>query len=152
MAKKIYDLAEAKQKIEQYCVYQDRCFLEVEQKLRGFGLMPETIDHLVDHLMEHDFINEERFARSYVRGAFRYKKWGRKKIQIGLKQKNITAKLQEMALQEIDQEEYLSILANLLEKKSLIIKYKNDYDKKQKLIRYALQKGYLYEEIQNFMD
>ena len=78
--KRIYSLEEAQKKIEYYCAYQERCHLEVTTRLKSFGLLPVSIDHLIVKLMESNFLNEERYARAFVSGKFRIKKWGRIKI------------------------------------------------------------------------
>lgn len=139
---KTYTVEKAMRKLEQYCVYQDRSHYEVTKKLREMGMIPEAIDHIVLHLMQHNFLNEERFAKSYVRGKFTIKKYGRIKIKQGLKQKNITENLIKIAFKEIDETAYSETLYKLAEKKLALLKEPNPFKKKQKLIRYLMQKGY----------
>ena len=99
---KVYDLNIARDKIQAYCAYQERCHLEVEKKLKSWGLIPDAVDMIVVQLMQQNFLNEERFARSFARGKFRIKKWGRIKIKLELKKKSIYAKCIEYAMEEID--------------------------------------------------
>jgi len=139
---KTYTVETAKRRLEQYCVYQDRSHYEVTKKLREIGMIPEAIDVVVLHLMQHNFLNEERFAKSYVRGKFTIKKYGRIKIKQGLKQKNITENLIKIAFKEIDEILYKETLYKLAEKKLASLKEPNPFKKKQKLIRYLIQKGY----------
>jgi len=139
---KTYTVEQAKRRLEQYCVYQDRSHYEVLKKLREMNMIPMAIDVIVLHLMQHNFLNEERFAKSYVRGKFNIKKYGRIKITQGLKQKNISTNLIKIALKEIEEEAYLETLAQLAEKKMGLLKEPNKYKKKQKLIRFLMQKGY----------
>jgi regulatory protein len=150
---KTYTVEQAKRRLEQYCVYQDRSHYEVIKKLREMKMIPMAIDAIVLHLMQHNFLNEERFARSYVRGKFNIKKYGRIKIVQGLKQKNITANLIKIALKEIEEGVYLETLTQLAEKKIQVLKEPNKYKKKQKLIRFLMQKGYeshlIYELVNN---
>jgi regulatory protein len=150
--KKVYDLQEAKVKIEQYCVYQDRCFLEVEQKLKSYGLIQVSIDFLIDHLMENNFVNEERFARSFVRGAYRHKKWGRKKIIQALKLKQLTQKCISIGLEEIDREEYFGMIEHELKKKANSTKAKSEYEKKNKILRFGLSRGYEYDIMMDILE
>lgn len=149
--KKIYNLQEAKLKIEQYCIYQDRCFKEVETKLRAYGLLPESIDFILEDLIKDNFINEERYCKSFVRGAYRYKKWGRKKISQALKQKDITKKCIEIGFREIDENEYFEMIQKEIVKKTSTINEKNTYKKKQKIIRFALSRGYEYQIIEEII-
>ena len=76
--KSTYTLEEAKRKMEKFCIYQDRCHSEIEKKIREMGMIQQASDVIQLHLMEHDFVNEERFARSFARGKFKIKKWGRR--------------------------------------------------------------------------
>ena len=91
--KKLFPFQEIKQKIVNYCVYQDRCHAEVEQKMKEFLLIPEAKEEILLYLIKENYLNEERFTRSYVRGKFYIKKWGRNKIKVNLLQKGISEKL-----------------------------------------------------------
>ena len=88
-SQKTYTINEAKKKIEGYCAYQERCHLEVTTKLRTMRMIPEAIDLITTHLIQNDFLNEERFSRSYARGKFNVKNWGKGKIVSELKRRNI---------------------------------------------------------------
>ena len=139
---KTYTVEEAKRRLEQYCVYQDRSHHEVLKKLKEMQMIPMAIDVIVLHLIQHNFLNEARFAKSYVRGKFNIKKYGRIKITQGLRQKGITKNLINTALQEIDETAYLETLNHLGTKKLASVKETNLYKKKQKVIRFLMQKGY----------
>ena len=71
--KKTYTVEEAKKALENYCVYQDRCHKEVEEKLHKMGMIPQACEVIILHLMEHNFLNEERFSKSFARGKLRIK-------------------------------------------------------------------------------
>ena len=126
----------------QYCAYRDRSQKEVEEKLDEMRMIPEAKEKIIIQLMREDFLNEERFARSFVRGKFRIKKWGRNKIKNELKIRQISSPLIKIALTEIDQQLYFKTLEELAEKKLQLIKEPNSYKKKSKLVAYLLQKGY----------
>lgn len=147
MQKKSYTFDEIKLKLVNYCVYQDRCHMEVEQKMREFLLVPEAKEEILLYLMREDFLNEERFARSYVRGKFYHKHWGRKKIEMHLKAKGISNRLITMAMQEIDDEDYSATLSRLFEKHYETVNAHSAFEKKQKTIKYLLNKGYEYSEV-----
>ncbi|MGQ2118644.1 regulatory protein RecX [Ornithobacterium rhinotracheale] len=149
---KSYTIAEIKEKMARYCAYQDRCHWEVEQKLKEFFLIPEAKDEVILMLMQHNFLNEERFAHSFVRGKFNQKQWGRLKITQELKKRNIGTRLIDEALKQIDNQDYLNALTDLMEKKADRITYKNEYDKRTKLTRYLMRKGYEYELIKECLN
>src|SRR5690606_29639644 len=108
-----FTVNEIRDKLAKYCAYQDRCHWEVENKMREFNLIPEAHEEILIYLIQHNFLNEERFARSYVRGKFNQKNWGRIKIRIELKKRKIPSRLIESALLEIDEDDYLKTLQNL---------------------------------------
>jgi regulatory protein len=87
---KTYTLEEAKRALEHYCIYQDRCHKEVEEKLSKMRLIPEIIEEVIPHLISENFLNETRFAQSFARGKFRIKQWGKNRIVAELKQRCIT--------------------------------------------------------------
>lgn len=87
---KTYSVDEAQKKLEYYCAYQERCHKEVVEKLQVMRMIPDAIDIIVVHLIKHNFLNEARFARTFVSGKFRIKKWGRYRLTLELKKKNIS--------------------------------------------------------------
>ena len=135
-----YSLLEAKQKIEAYCAYQERCDFEVRKKLNSWNLYQDDIDALIADLIINNFLNEERFAEAYVSGKFRIKKWGRNKIRQSLKQKKISEYSIQKGLGQINEVEYLETLKSLAEAK--VVKGKSAWEKKAKLTRYLSSKGF----------
>lgn len=133
---------EALEKMRHFCAYQDRCFFEVEQKLKLHGVWGETAQNITYKLLEEGFLNEERFVKNYTKSKFKYNNWGRVKIKMHLKQKQISEKLIQIGLAEINEEEYFDKLTSLINKKEPLIKAKNAYEKKIKLIKYAQGKGF----------
>ena len=145
--KKLFTFEEIKQKLVNYCVYQDRCHAEVEQKMRDFVLIPEAKEEILLYLMQENYLNEERFTRSYIRGKFYIKHWGKTKIKMHLKQKGISDKLITNSFSEIDEDDYLKEIEKLKNNYSEKIQGLNDYQKKSKIIKYLLGKGFEYEVI-----
>lgn len=133
---------EALIKAQAYCVYQERCHSEVRNKLYEWGLWSKDVELIIAQLITDNFINEERFAKAFAGGKFRIKKWGRRKIITGLKQKNISEYCINKALQEIDNRDYIQVLKELLKKKAKEIKEKNQIRFKAKLVSYAISKGF----------
>ncbi|MDE1207783.1 regulatory protein RecX [Tenacibaculum larymnensis] len=142
MNKPVFTVEEIKRKIEQYCVYQDRCHKEVEKKLKDYNLIPEAREHILLHLLEHNFLNEERFSKSFARGKFRIKKWGKDRIVRELKFRDISAYNIKSALKEIDEEEYIKTLYNLIEKKNASVSETNHFKRKKKIADYLLYRGF----------
>ncbi|MEL7001974.1 MAG: regulatory protein RecX [Bacteroidota bacterium] len=133
---------EAKLKAAHYCAYQERSQKEVRNKLYNYGLYKDEIEEIISELILEGYINEERFARAYVGGKFRIKKWGRIKIMQGLKQHDISNYCVNKGFEEIDDEEYLNTLQNLIEKKTSELDTSEDHLFKRKLASYLTQKGF----------
>ena len=121
--------------------------MEVSMKLKSWGLIQEAIDQLIIELIEFNFLNEERYARSFARGKFRIKKWGKLKICMALKKREVNLKCIDFAMLEIDDKTYLNTLKELLQKKNDILKETNLYKRKMKLINYLVNRGYEYDLI-----
>ncbi|MGB5170034.1 regulatory protein RecX [Eudoraea sp.] len=139
---KSYTLEEAKRILESFCVYQDRCHFEVIQKLKDMGMIQASIDHICVHLIKNDFLNEERFARSFARGKFNIKNWGRMKIVSELKKRGIGHHLICLALQEIDEEAYLLKLDHISKKKLNEITDSDINKRKKKLMNFLMYRGW----------
>lgn len=140
--KKSFTVDEIKRKIEQFCAYQDRCHKEVEQKMRDYELIPEAREMILLSLMQDNFLNEERFAKSFARGKFRIKSWGKQRIIRELKFRDISAYNIKTALKEIDENEYLDTIYRVTEKRSNSISETNSYKKKKKIIDFLMRKGF----------
>lgn len=147
MEKKLFPFHEIKQKMVNYCVYQDRCHKEVEQKMLEFTLIPEAKEEIILYLMKENYLNEERFTRSYIRGKFYMKSWGRNKIRQHLKQKGITEKLIQKCMDEIDVDDYATTLKKIAANYAAQQKGLQNYQKKIKTTRYLLSRGFEYDEI-----
>ncbi len=135
-----------------YCVYQDRCHYEVEQKMRDFLLIPEAKDEIIIYLIKENYLNEERFTRSYIRGKFYMKSWGRTKIRLNLKQKGISEKLIAKCMDEIDEKDYSKTIQKIWEDYYAKQKGLKDYQRKIKTTRYLMSRGFEFEEIQKNVD
>lgn len=140
--KKSYTVDEATKVMENFCAYQERCHKEIEQKLYDLNMIQAAKEKIILHLMQHNFLNEERFAKAFVRGKFSIKKWGRIKIISDLKFKNISSYNIKTALKEINPDEYHNTLEQLATKKVPLIKEANLYKKRNKLSTFLISKGY----------
>ena len=135
-------VTEATKKMEHYCAYQERCHQEVVEKLKGMNMIPEAIDQIVGHLIQENYLNEERFAKSYARGKFNIKKWGKNRIIRELQLRQISTFNIKSALKEINDGDYLDTLEELAQKRLAQIKETNIQKRKKKLADYLLYRGW----------
>lgn len=142
------DTARAKEKILKYCAYQERSQKEVKNKLYEMGLYTDQVNELMLYLIQENYLNEERFAMHFAASKMRQKKWGRRKIEVALKEKGVAEKLIKQSIAALNKIQYSSNLEALIEKKDRTLKYSSEYERKQKLIRYFLGRGYLWTEIE----
>lgn len=132
-----------------FCVYQDRCHKEVESKFWDFNLIPEAKDEILLYLLRENYLNEERFTRSFIRGKFYQKSWGKTKIISHLKFKGIQTKLIQKCLDEIDDLDYQNVANKLYRQHFQNQSSGKEFSKHQKTMRFLLGKGYEYEVIQS---
>lgn len=149
---KSYTFDEIKQKMINYCVYQDRCHQEVEQKMKEFLLIPEAKDEILLYLIQENYLNEERFTRSYIRGKFYVKHWGRNKIKNHLKFKGVPEKLILSCYDEIDDEDYENAIKKIYQQYYEKQKGLKDYQKQAKTIKYLIGRGFEYDIIQEVIN
>lgn len=154
--RKTYSVEEALTKLQRYCAYQDRCHKEVVAKLQSMHMIPEAIDHIVGKLIHDKFLNEERFARSFARGKFKYKNWGKRRIVLELKQRELSKFMIDAALKEIPETDYLNAFHELAEKKNAQLTETNKLKRKKKLADYLLYRGWeshlVYEKINELIN
>jgi len=152
---KSYTVQEATKKIESYCAYQDRCHKEVVSKLKDMGMIPLAVDTIIAQLIEDRFLNEERFAKSFARGKFNIKKWGKNRIVRELKFRNISKYNITTALKEIEPEAYLTTLDDLAHKRLQQITETNIQKRRKKLADYLLYRGWeshlVYEKLKDLI-
>ncbi|MCK9220528.1 MAG: regulatory protein RecX [Bacteroidales bacterium] len=132
-------------RIQRYCAYQERCTREVEQKLKEWKVPGPKITSLIKQLREEGFMNDERFARIFVRSKLRINKWGRQKIVYELKGRQIPEQLIRTALEEIPEEEYHTVLRELILKKHQEIKVRKNLNIREKIINFVVGKGFEFD-------
>lgn len=129
-------------KMAKYCAYQERCVKDVRDKLKTFDISQEDRDKILEYLLDNRFANDERFAKSFVRGKINQSGWGLNKIRFHLAQKGIAKDIIDEALEQTDEEVYRQRLIDILNTKAKTVKAENDFEKKRKLAAYAMQKGF----------
>ncbi|MBC6111890.1 regulatory protein RecX [Pedobacter fastidiosus] len=137
-----FDKKQALAKAESFCVYQERSQKEVRYKLVEWGIRGDELEEILSELIMSNFLNEERFAKSYASGKFNIKKWGRIKIKQGLKLKGVPEKLLQKALYSMDDDDYLNTLTALAIKKAEFVKESNPLKRKMKLMNYLQGRGF----------
>jgi regulatory protein len=132
------------QKAASYCAYQERTQEEVRQRLRSWGVWGDEAEEIIAELIAQNYLSEERFAKSYAGGKFRQKNWGRRRIKQELTRRGLTDYTIRQGMSEITDKAYEETLRELLVKKlsALERSESNLMKRKQKLVRYALGKGY----------
>ncbi|WP_246073358.1 regulatory protein RecX [Formosa sediminum] len=152
---KIFTVEEAKRALEHFCAYQERCHKEVQDKLRNMHMIPEAIDTVIVHLVTHNFLNEERFAKAYVRGKFKFKYWGRNRLTAELKRRQISRYNIETGLKELETLDYYGTFDALAARRCELIKESNTYKKRKKLADYLLYRGWessmVYEKVKELI-
>lgn len=138
---------QALSKLAAYCSKAERAEMDIRRKLIGWELTEEEIKHVISRLKKENFLNEERYCRSFVKDKIRFNKWGKNKIVFELRKKKIPESVIDSCFAEMDNDEFSTPLLKLLTTKSKSIKASNDYDKQMKLIRFALGRGYTLDQI-----
>ena len=134
------------------CAQAEHCQQEMRDKMKRWEMAPEIQERVIVRLIKERYIDEERYARAFVKDKIRYNKWGRRKVQQGLWMKRIDDDIQQRVLNEVDDEEYLAVLKPLLKQKAKSIKAESDYERNQKLVRFAFGRGFTYDIIRQCLD
>ncbi|MDR3706477.1 MAG: regulatory protein RecX [Paludibacteraceae bacterium] len=124
------------------CTASEKCTADIRQKLQDWGADEADTARIIAYLIKEKFLDDTRFCRAFVKDKLRFNKWGKIKIAFALKQKNIDAAIVSDAFDGIDEDDYLDVLKELLTAKQRGLKYKDDYDRKGKLYRFALGRGF----------
>ena len=134
------------------CAQAEHCEQEMRDKMKRWELDEMVQNHVINRLTEERYIDNERYARAFVKDKIRYNKWGRRKVQQALWMKRIDTDIQQRVLDEIDEKEYLDVLRPLLKQKRKSIKAENDYELNQKLVRFALSRGFTFDIIRQCLN
>ena len=151
MNDKIYDVKIIKEKIRHYCAIMDRCQYQVITKLKSYGLSDVLADEILIELIQNKYLDEERFARSFCSGKFKIKRWGRNKIAFELSKLKVPKSCISQAMLEIDDVDYNDVMKHLVNKKMALLKHKNTYVRKKKVVDYLLRKGYESELVWSYV-
>jgi regulatory protein len=134
------------------CAQAEHCQYEMTEKMRRWELSDEAQARIMQRLLSERYVDDERFARAFVKDKIRYNKWGRRKVEQALWQKRIDEDIRQRVLDEVADEEYLQVLQPLLKQKRKSTKANSDYEMNQKLVRFALSRGFTYDIIRQCLD
>lgn len=135
-------LNDALRKAALFCAYQERTQQEVRDRLKDWGVWGDDAEEVIAELIQQNYLNEERFAKAFAGGKFRVKGWGKRKIKQHLQQRGISGYNLDQAMRDIAPDDYRQTLTDLLDKKRQTLRDDNPLIVKQKLVRYAMSKGY----------
>ena len=138
---------EALSRVAAYCSTAEHCRAEITEKLQRWSIPYDAIDRILARLEQEKYIDEERYCRAFVRDKYRFDKWGKVKIGQALQLEKIPQSVYFPFLNEIDEEEYLSILSGLLAAKRKSVRAENEYERNNKLVRFALSRGFEMKDI-----
>ena len=134
------------------CSQAEHCSWEMTEKMRRWGIDERTQAHVMQYLTEEKYVDDERYCRAFVKDKIRYNKWGRRKVEQALYAKHIGREVSQPVLDEVDDEEYLSVLRPLLRNKRKQLKGLSDYEANGKLIRFASGRGFTMDIIRQCLD
>ena len=128
--------------LARYCSQAERCLFDLRKKIQSANLSGDAEKRIINKLVKEKFVDEKRFAHSFVHDKFQLNHWGRIKIVYELKQRGIPSEIYHAAMESIDETEYLAVLHAMLINKKRSIKNHPPRDSYQKLFRFAASKGF----------
>ena len=134
------------------CAQAEHCQWEMLEKMRRWELADEAQTRVMARLVKERYVDDERFTRAFVKDKVRYNKWGRRKIEQALWQKHINEDIRQRVLDEVSDDEYLTVLRPLLKQKRKSTKAQNDYELNRKLMRFALGRGFTFDIIRQCIE
>ena len=143
---------DALSRLAAYCSTAEHCRAEVTEKLQRWGMPYDAIGRIINRLEQESYIDEERYCRAFIHDKYRFAKWGKVKIKQALQLKKIPSVTYHSFLNEIDEEEYLSILRDLLNSKRKSVRAENEYELNGKLMRFAFSRGFEMKDIRRCID
>ena len=134
------------------CAQAEHCQHEMLEKMQKWGLSDEAQARVMEKLVSGRYVDDERYARAFVSDKVRYNKWGSRKVEQALWQKHIDEDIRQRVLDEVTDSEYISVLRPLLQQKRKSLRAVNDYEQNQKLVRFALGRGFTFDIIRQCLD
>ncbi|MDD7171569.1 MAG: regulatory protein RecX [Prevotella sp.] len=133
---------EAYLRLAALCAQAEHCEYEMQEKMRRWEIADDAQARVIQRLITERYVDDERFARAFANDKVKYNKWGRRKVEQAMWLKHIAEDIRQRVLDSIDDEEYIAILRPLLQQKRRSVKAHNDYELRQKLIKFAIGRGF----------
>lgn len=133
---------EAYLRLAALCAQAEHCEYEMQEKMRRWEIADDAQARVMQRLITERYVDDERFARAFANDKVKYNKWGRRKVEQAMWLKHIAENIRQRVLDSIDDEEYIAILRPLLQQKRRSVKAHNDYELRQKLIKFAIGRGF----------
>ena len=133
---------EAYLRLAALCAQAEHCEYEMQEKMRRWEIADDAQARVMQRLITERYVDDERFARAFANDKVKYNKWGRRKVEQTMWLKHIAEDIRQRVLDSIDDEEYIAILRPLLQQKRRSVKAHNDYELRQKLIKFAIGRGF----------
>ena len=143
---------QALQKLAALCSQSEHCTSEMKEKMTRWGIDEDAQQRVVEYLVANRYVDDRRYARSFVNDKLKYNKWGPRKIEQSLWMKHIDESILREALDDVDNEEYISVLRPLMTSKRKTTKAETDYEMNQKLLRFAIGRGFTFEQVKEVID
>lgn len=134
------------------CARAEHCQHELLEKMRRWDMSDEAQARVMARLVSERYVDDERYARAFVYDKIRYNKWGRRKVEQALWAKRIDEHIAKTVLDDVEDEEYTTILKPLLKQKRRAIKADSEYELNMKLIKFALSRGFTMDIIKQCMN
>ena len=139
-------------RLASYCSRVERCIWDIQKKMDEWEIPSGQKNRIIQQLQKEKFLNEERYCNAFVNDKTKFNGWGINKIRFELRKKGISESMIQESLKKLDSEENLERLRQLLEQKKKSVKGKNDWEIRQKLLRFAVSRGFSQEDIEKTID
>lgn len=133
-------------KLTAVCARAEHCKDDMLRRMQRWQVDEATQREVISYLVKEKYIDEERYSRFFINDKIKYNRWGRRKVEQALYFKHIPREVYEPLLDDVANEDFESVLLPLLQNKEKSLKYANDYEKRMKLLRFAMQRGFSYEQ------
>ena len=143
---------QALQKLAALCSQSEHCTSEMKEKMTRWGIEDDAQQRVMEYLVANRYVDDRRYARSFVNDKLKYNKWGPRKIEQSLWMKHIDDSIRQEALDDVDNAEYICVLRPLLQSKRKTTKAESDYEMNQKLLRFAIGRGFTFEQVKEVID
>ena len=138
--------------LAQLCARSEHCQYDLTEKMRRWGMSDEAQARVMQRLVSERYVDDERYARAFVKDKILYNKWGRRRVEQALWAKRIDDEIRSRVLDEVDEADYIHVLKPLLKQKRRSTTAQNDYELNRKLVKFALGRGFTFDIIRQCID